>query len=127
MLTPNQGGTRPARDPSYVRCPGTQFCADSGTETTLCTFGALADPPFRLTPFIPQDWREEKVTNKKVYSKALNNHLVKLEERWQVGYWTTALRCTETALRDAMAAVGPEVAAVREHLATRKLDSSAVD
>jgi hypothetical protein len=67
------------------------------------------------------------VTNKKVYSKALNNHLVKLEERWQVGYWTTALRCTETALREAMAAVGPEVAAVREHLATRNLDSSAID
>jgi uncharacterized protein DUF3606 len=43
--------------------------------------------------------------------------LVDLTERWQVGYWTTALRCEEAALREAIAAVGPQVDDVRMHLA----------
>jgi len=61
-------------------------------------------------------------------SKSLNNNaVILLEERWQVAYWTTALSCTETALHEAMVAVGPVFAAVREYLARRKADSSVAD
>ena len=47
-----------------------------------------------------------------------NYTLVDLTERWQVGYWTTALRCNEPALREAIAVVGPCVDDVRTHLAS---------
>ena len=43
---------------------------------------------------------------------------IALDERWQIGYWTTALRCDERTLREAIAAVGPLVENVRRYLAT---------
>jgi len=49
----------------------------------------------------------------------LDNSQVSLDERWQVGYWTTALRCNEDELRAAVAAVGRSVAEVRRYLATK--------
>ena len=42
-----------------------------------------------------------------------------LVERWQVGYWTTALRCTEGELLEAVAAVGLAVVEVCRYLAKR--------
>ena len=52
--------------------------------------------------------------------KALNDKVVCLEERWQVAYWTTALGCTESELRDALAATEPTVENVRKQLAAGK-------
>ena len=42
--------------------------------------------------------------------------LVRLNEKWAVQYWMTALGCSETELRAAVATVGDGVPAVREFL-----------
>jgi|SwirhirootsSR3_FD_contig_31_1726014_length_414_multi_3_in_0_out_0_1 hypothetical protein len=52
-------------------------------------------------------------------NKPLNSSQVALDERWQVSYWTTALRCNEGELREAVAAVGLLVANVRRYLAAK--------
>jgi Protein of unknown function (DUF3606) len=52
-------------------------------------------------------------------SKPLDHSQVALAERWQIGYWTTALRCTEDELREAVAAVGHAVGDVRRYLASK--------
>jgi len=52
-------------------------------------------------------------------SKPLEHSQVALGERWQIGYWTTAMRCTEGELRNAVAAVGTSIGDVRRYLASR--------
>ena len=51
---------------------------------------------------------------------APDGNVVKLNERWQVGYWTTALSCSENELREALLAVGDTTTTVREYLRKSK-------
>lgn len=41
---------------------------------------------------------------------------ISVEQDHEVRYWTQALDCTEEQLREAVAAVGPSVDEVRQHL-----------
>lgn len=39
---------------------------------------------------------------------------------YELNYWTRQLRCSEQELRSAIAAVGPEITAVRAHLQAKR-------
>lgn len=46
-----------------------------------------------------------------------SKEFVRLEEPWEVHYWTTFLKCTPDELRAAIAEVGQAVARIRAYLA----------
>ena len=50
----------------------------------------------------------------------LDRKLISLEEPHEVRSWTDSLGCSETELRDAVAAVGNSAEAVRQFLAKRR-------
>ena len=45
---------------------------------------------------------------------------INASDGYELNYWTRQLRCSEQDLRSAIAAVGPEIAAVRAHLQVKR-------
>jgi len=45
---------------------------------------------------------------------------INVSDGWELHYWTRQLRCTEQDLRSAVAIAGPEIAAVRDYLQSRR-------
>ena len=45
---------------------------------------------------------------------------INVSDGWEIHYWTRQLRCSEQDLRSAIAAVGPEITAVRAHLQAKR-------
>ena len=56
------------------------------------------------------------------YRGNLDPDVITLQEPWQSKYWVAQLGCTEQALRDAVAIVGPSASKVRIYLGQHKTD-----
>lgn len=59
------------------------------------------------------------MTQAQLKGSSLERQKINVSDGWELHYWTRQLRCTEQDLRSAIAAAGPDIAAVRSYLQAR--------
>jgi hypothetical protein len=60
------------------------------------------------------------MTRAQVKESSRERQKINVSDGWEIHYWTRQLRCSEQDLRSAIAAAGPEIAAVRGYLQDKR-------
>jgi small-conductance mechanosensitive channel len=63
---------------------------------------------------------EKTMTENQPKRNSRDRQRINASDGYELNYWTRQLRCTEQELRAAIAAAGPEIAAVRNHLQAKR-------